>query len=166
MTAYPRSTDRPLWLHLGRLDEVLALAKSRPLRGLYTACLRAGWEAEDLEQELVLRLLEKQGEGSTYDPGRGGVGTYLHRVALGLLVHLLEERRTLKATRITVGATTTRDGEVVTVDAAEIAVADWVEPCTSRPEGEPEGRGGPRRRTRGPTARGGRGRRRRGGECA
>lgn len=102
------------------------MARGRRLRPLYSACIAAGWEEEDLRQELALRVLDKQGEGSTYDPERAGVGTYLERAVRGLLQHMLDERRTLKVTRIRTGALgpPNEEGERTVVDAALVAIGE------------------------------------------
>ena len=130
---------------------MLRIARSKH-GALYRQCLARGWEREDLDQELVLGVLLKQGEGSTYEPTRAGLGKYLVVATGGILRHLLERASTLKATMVSSGVTVTRDGERVTVDAAEVAIADWVEPCATAPQ-DAAGEGGkvrPGRRARRP----------------
>lgn len=153
---FKRSSDRPLYLDHRRILEVVAIARARVPE--YKRALGRGWERDDLDQEILVRLLARQEEHVGYDGDRASVGKYLFVVAQGVCRNLLEGTETLKATMITAGATTTRDGERVTVDAAEVAVADWVEPCGLRGDQQPQAADRPRRGgTRG---------RRGGGSCA
>jgi hypothetical protein len=127
---YKPSTDRPTHLHLDtRYKEVLAVARSHPE---YREALQLGWERDDLDQELVARLAEKQElPGSTYDPTRSGFGKYTWTSTRSVLQHLIEMRRTSKVTQITTGVRGCAEhGDPPRdCDAAEIAVADLWDPA-------------------------------------
>ncbi len=98
---HPVSLDRPAVLDLGAAarrvqceriarrhrhwDEVSRLAMSR-----------RGWTDEDLHQEVLAKLIERQTMGSAYDPDRGGVATYLGVAIGGILADI---RATLKRLR-------------------------------------------------------------------
>ncbi len=117
--------ERPLWLTLDaeRVGHARAQSRKHPE---WHAVLRAQqWTAEDLDQEILMRIHAREQEHGGYDPSRAGVGKYFHTLTQSILRNLLEGTRTAKATSVELGATTTRDGEVVTIDAAEVAVADW-----------------------------------------
>ena len=86
---YKRSTDRPDSLDVGeRRADVLAIARTQ---GLWSAALHLGWEPEDLEQEVLLRIHRRQSTArSAYDPQRAGVGKYLWVSTRSVLGHIVE----------------------------------------------------------------------------
>ncbi|MEQ1568815.1 MAG: hypothetical protein ABMA64_24470, partial [Myxococcota bacterium] len=123
---YRRSADRPTHLHLDtRWRDVLALARSHPQ---YRECLRLGWDREDLDQEIVTRIAAKQDGASAYDRERAGVGKYLWTATRSIVLHLLEQRTTAKATQVVTGVEVVQDGRRVRVDASAIAIADPWDP--------------------------------------
>lgn len=100
-----RSPDRPPTLDLGAPDraaQVLRIAGSHPE---WRTCLAAGWDRDDLQQEVLLRVLERQRCGpnggarptSAYDPERSSVAKYLHVLTQSLLRNLRVLQRTLGA---------------------------------------------------------------------
>lgn len=99
-----RSLDRPTSLDLGAPDraaQVLRIAGAHPE---WRTCLAAGWDRDDLQQEVLLRVLERQRCGpngerpsSAYDPERSSVAKYLHVLTQSLLRNLRVLQRTLGA---------------------------------------------------------------------
>lgn len=89
-----RSSDRPVTIDWSaRWRDVLRLARGQ----LYDEVVRSGWRSDDLDQELICRVLARQQHPrSRYDPARAAVSTYLRRLTSSLLRHILEEQRTLK----------------------------------------------------------------------
>lgn len=83
------STDRPPELDVGvRRGDILAIARRQ---GLWRACLALGWDPEDLEQEVLLRLHRRQSTPrSAYDPSRAGLPKYLHVATRSVLSHIQE----------------------------------------------------------------------------
>lgn len=89
---YAPSTDRPAVLDLAeRADDVRRIARSLPQ---WRACVAAGWDPDDLESEVLCRVVARQGMGSRYDPARAGVGKYLHLLCGSILSNLREKLRT------------------------------------------------------------------------
>ena len=87
---YTPSTDRPAVLDVGaRRRDVARIARRHG--PLWRACLRLGWEAADLEQEVLLRILQRQRGASAYDPERSGIGKYLWMATKSALGHVREQ---------------------------------------------------------------------------
>ena len=85
------STDRPAILDVReRSEDVRKIARSH---GLFFRCVRAGWDEDDLDQEIFLRVLERQEMGSKYHPDRAGVGKYLFVLTRCILMNLLEKAK-------------------------------------------------------------------------
>lgn len=92
--ARERGTDRPPTLQLEtRALEVVKLAKTH---GLFYRCVLEGWDEDDLVQELLLRVHERQQEGkkSKYDPTKSAWGTYVFLITKTILMNLIEVQRT------------------------------------------------------------------------
>jgi hypothetical protein len=88
---YPPSKDRPPVLDLReRWLDVRKIAKSQPE---FAACVRAGWDADDLVSEVYARALARQSMASRYDPARAGVSKYLTVLCRGILLNLLDSKR-------------------------------------------------------------------------
>jgi DNA-directed RNA polymerase specialized sigma24 family protein len=129
MTKRDRSVDRPMWVHLEtRHRDVLALAR---MHGGWRELIRRGWMVEDLEQEILLRVLTRQEEHAPYDGKRAGLAKYLVTLTSSILLNLLEGTRTLKATSEQLGVVQVVDGERVEVDASQAAVGTLL-PSLSR----------------------------------
>lgn len=120
-----RSTDRPMWLDPARLQEVLRLARRH---WQWRELLRRGWDVEDLEQEVLLLVWQRQERNTPYDPSREGVGGYFTMLTGGILDHLYKKRKTRKATSEQLGAVQVVDGEATVVDAALVAVGELEPP--------------------------------------
>ncbi len=88
---YGRSADRPptLDLELRHLD-VRRISRADPT---FRACLRAGWEVDDLDAEVMLRVYARQSMPSRYDPARSCVSKYLTVLIGGILRNLLRKMR-------------------------------------------------------------------------
>lgn len=85
---YIRSVDRPDTLDLReRWLDVRRIARSRPE---YKACIRAGWEDEDLWPEVYVRALARQDMASRYNPERACVSKYLSVLTSSILRNLLD----------------------------------------------------------------------------
>lgn len=83
---YLRSTDRPATLDLNtRWVDVRRVAKSHPA---WRRCITAGWDPEDLCQEVLVRVLARQQMKSRYDPHRSCVSKYLFVVTGSILTNL------------------------------------------------------------------------------
>lgn len=83
------STDRPAVLDVReRAEDVRKIARSH---GLFFRVVKAGWDEDDLDQEIFLRVLERQEMPSKYDPARAGVGRYLYLLTRSILLNLLEK---------------------------------------------------------------------------
>lgn len=83
---YVASTDRPAVLDLGeRWLDVRRIAKSHPN---WRWCLDAGWDAEDLVAEVMVRVLARQSMDSRYDPERAGIAKYLWTLTGSILANL------------------------------------------------------------------------------
>lgn len=94
---YRPSTDRPAVLDLGaRWVDVRRISRRLPE---YQACLDAGWERDDLDAELLMRVIARQRDGlaSRYNPARSSVGKYLHVLCKGLLLHALQAQTSRSA---------------------------------------------------------------------
>lgn len=88
---YQRSEDRPPDLDLElRHEDVRRISRAS---SLYQACLRAGWERDDLDMELQLRVLARQGMASRYDPARGSVGKYLTLLLSSIMSNLVKRQK-------------------------------------------------------------------------
>ena len=126
MSLYPRSTDRPDFLDLARrTDDVLNIARKQPL---WRAALQLGWAAEDLEQEVLLRVWRKQTtERSAYNPSRAGVGKYLHTVTRSVLSHIVESAEA--DSRGGQGGIAARELLGGKDDVGNWAESDWGERC-------------------------------------
>lgn len=87
-------TDRPATLQLEtRAHEVVKMARTH---GLFYRCILEGWDEDDLIQELLLRIHQRQlpGMASRYDPTKSAWGTYVHLVTKTILMNLVEVQRT------------------------------------------------------------------------
>lgn len=119
---FKRSEDRPAVLDLNtRWLDVRRIARKHPA---YKQCLRAGLEQEDLDQEVMLRVLTRQqpGSASRYDPARACVSKYLTVVCGGILLNLLDQAvGTERSRKEVVGAFEPENG--IPCDAALAAVA-------------------------------------------
>lgn len=83
---YTASVDRPETLDVGaRWLDVRRVAKSHPH---WRRCLRAGWDADDLVNEVMVRVLARQAMASRYDPRRAGLGKYLWTLTGSILANL------------------------------------------------------------------------------
>jgi hypothetical protein len=116
---YVRSADRPAVLDLGeRRSDVRRIARSLPA---WAQCIRAGWDEDDLDGEVVLRLLTRQGMASRYDPERGSVSKYLHIACRGILLNALQSMQALRYEHEEIGM---RDVTGADTDASTQAVDD------------------------------------------
>lgn len=86
---YKLSVDRPAGLDVGqRWADVVAIARRARA---WRACIALGWESEDLEQEVCMRIHRKQnGRRGAYDPRRSGIAKYLHVATRSVLLHIIE----------------------------------------------------------------------------
>lgn len=85
---YRLSRDRPAVLDVGkRWLDVRRVARAHPG---YRRCLDVGWEREDLDAEVLVRVLARQSMPSRYDPRRAGVGKYLWVTCGGILANLAD----------------------------------------------------------------------------
>jgi hypothetical protein len=83
---YRASTDRPAELDLReRWLDVRRVARSHPN---WRWCIDAGWDPDDLVNEVMLRVLARQSMGSRYDPQRAGLGKYLWTLTGSILANL------------------------------------------------------------------------------
>src|SRR5690349_9319346 len=88
---FPRSNDRPATLDVGeRLLDIRRLTKAM---SLYQRCVRAGWDPDDLDQEILLRLHARQrpGSRSRYNPLRACVSKYICVAGRGIMLNLLDK---------------------------------------------------------------------------
>lgn len=84
--------DRPASLELDtRASQVIKIARSH---GLFYRCVLEGWDEDDLIQELLLRIHERQAMRSKYDPTKSAWGTYVYLVTKTVLMNLIEVQRT------------------------------------------------------------------------
>lgn len=114
---------RPTHLHLSpdHLRELRSVARATPE---YRRMVREGAEREEIEHEVIARVLARQDLPSAYDSARGSVGAYLQTLVPSLVRHLAEEHRAGKRRCVSTGAmTTTEDGARIEVDASLVAVA-------------------------------------------
>ncbi len=93
---YRPSADRPTTGLVGRERDVVRIAKSQ---SLWHACVRAGWDPEDLGQEVLLRAVNRARNGKPYDPSRSSLGHYLHVLTSSIMSNLLRQatRRSVEA---------------------------------------------------------------------
>ena len=102
------STDRPAALDVAaRLGDLRAIARRSPW---WRRCLVAGWDEEDLDQELAVRLQHRQRpvrefrgrheySASRYDPRRSSVGKYLYTFVRSNLLQLWQKAQRARAQR-------------------------------------------------------------------
>lgn len=123
---YDRLSATPAFLDVGVwYADVLASAKLRPLWGRMVHV--HGWDPDDLEQEVVCRMIEKQNSpGSAYDPRRLDqdgqpvtVGAYLKMTTGSILARLKEAEETDGR-----GGNDGRSGVTVPLDAEAYHLAD------------------------------------------
>ncbi len=82
---YRLSPDRSLDL-AARWRDVIKMTRSH--RSLYAKALRAGWQAEDLDQEVLTRVVARAG---SYEPDRSSTGRWLFIITRSILLNLLDK---------------------------------------------------------------------------
>lgn len=116
------SKDRPAVIDFStRRNDVISIMKSD---SVWKSCLAAGYDPEDLEQDVMMRVIARQSMPSRYDPERAGLAKYLTICTRGILLNLLERYRYHAKVNGIVGAYSNDGTEC---DAALIAVSSSYE---------------------------------------
>lgn len=87
---YAPSLDRALDLST-RWRDVLRITRSHG--SLYRACVSRWPSSDDLDQEVLTRVIARQGMRSRYDPDRASVSKYLYTLTRSILMNLVDKHR-------------------------------------------------------------------------